>query len=749
MKHFKSCIDSQTLPFSYSDLQSRYENISYSDYLKTVFVTCSLPDKAQEEVIKSLMPHFKKKVSSGSTVRAVLGDKYYSYEFTAGRSGENTENVCYWHEPNGFRDSFYVDKEQQVSRGFLQLIKHLLGAENLFHAFLYVDQELNIVESSLSDIQKRLYPNLFYIKQPSRYLSMVYDKPINLPFTAFQESLSFNRSPFRSYYHRYTPRQTNDAIKCEDHLFNEPPGHQNCYVSIYENMSDNAYLWHTLYYDQQRQQPCWTIFPPESTRVYKEKEILKEENKDIWLLDDFHDVINLRHHNSWSIDCIKTWNDLSKEQTEDYWSFLKNRNVYFFLKKHEVASVKRALLLREICLKFNALITFLDYNKTFFYGHTKYNDHNFDIYSSKYKVSLLGLVNIAQNLHKISNGNKVIEQSISFETKTASQLKKKSGNDTFLIEPLFKKGEIVLLVAQQKVGKSLFALDLSMMLATGGSIENRLRAPTKRKVLYIDAEMPEDEVSRRIEMLSHNYCDFTKYERNLSFRFLKGAGQRLNLLREDDQAIVSKAIKGHKLLVLDNLGRLVPRRGETSEQAWGSFFEWMESITSKGVTVIVVHHENKTGQHRGTGKITDDVGLVISLKKNASNISVEIEDSRFLFAEDCEPFTIHYSPQKGRTLINSQVSDTTTTHEQNDERVLFVSSSEIEDNNLNDLHIEILNLLRSKKRHFVTRNDFVKQGTKNRSPNNISIHLTQLTNRGFIIKHGKAGGTKYSLPSSQ
>lgn len=183
----------------------------------------------------------------------------------------------------------------------------------------------------------------------------------------------------------------------------------------------------------------------------------------------------------------------------------------------------------------------------------------------------------------------------------------------------------------------------------------------------------------------------------------------------------------------------------------GVFFEWMRKIASKGVAILLVHHENKTGQHRGTGKITDDVDLVISLKSidrtstQNNSIKVDIEDSRYLFGDACNPFTLEYGVVE-RTITTNEKPKNAGQQIFPPEKIdskSFVSEEEIEANELDQIHIDILTKLRSGEYKFVTNSTITKDRRYKRG--SVTKAFEHLVAKGLLRKDGKNKGTKYCL----
>ncbi|WP_419784297.1 AAA family ATPase [Maridesulfovibrio sp.] len=224
---------------------------------------------------------------------------------------------------------------------------------------------------------------------------------------------------------------------------------------------------------------------------------------------------------------------------------------------------------------------------------------------------------------------------------------------TYQLARLFEAGELVVVFAPQKTGKSLLVVDMLLTLVGGGNFGDRLEAHEKVFCLLVDAEMPGHKIRERLNNFSTVHPDGVD---SLSIIPLRDSGRCLNLLDAKDQDWLYSRIKecGAKVVALDNLGKLVPANRESKPETWRILEKWLRGLNKEGITTILVHHANKTGDIRGTGKISDDADLVISLSRpdgwdrsKGTAIDFEIVDSRNLYGDDLIPFTVVYSGEGG------------------------------------------------------------------------------------------------------
>ena len=70
------------------------------------------------------------------------------------------------------------------------------------------------------------------------------------------------------------------------------------------------------------------------------------------------------------------------------------------------------------------------------------------------------------------------------------------------------------------------------------------------------------------------------------------------------------------LLVIDSLSTLCPGAGpENDAESWEEMQQWLLALRRRGVSVLLVHHDNRSGGQRGTSKKEDVLSTVIQLTR--------------------------------------------------------------------------------------------------------------------------------------
>lgn len=188
-----------------------------------------------------------------------------------------------------------------------------------------------------------------------------------------------------------------------------------------------------------------------------------------------------------------------------------------------------------------------------------------------------------------------------------------------LIEPFLPSGELAMIAAERGVGKTQVSLALAVAAATGTSAL-RFHAPKPRRVLFIDGEMGGGLMKQRLaEAVSRLPVNAAPPQ---SLIFLTPSmctdGIMPDLATEEGRAAVDVLVEELEpdLIVIDNISTLF-RSGasENDSDSWRAPQQWLVSLKSRGIAVLLVHHLGKNGNQRGTSVREDVLGCSIKLKR--------------------------------------------------------------------------------------------------------------------------------------
>ena len=183
-----------------------------------------------------------------------------------------------------------------------------------------------------------------------------------------------------------------------------------------------------------------------------------------------------------------------------------------------------------------------------------------------------------------------------------------------LLDPILPERSLAMLYAPRGLGKTMLGLSIGLAVASGSQIL-RWSAPERRKVLYIDGEMPLVSLQERIRSISLGMAG-TQIP-NDGFRLLAADGVEsgINLSNEQGQDALEPLLDKVDLLILDNLSTLCPDRSESASDAWTPIQGWLLKLRRRGISVLLIHHAGLNGRQRGTSRREDALDTVIALRR--------------------------------------------------------------------------------------------------------------------------------------
>lgn len=192
---------------------------------------------------------------------------------------------------------------------------------------------------------------------------------------------------------------------------------------------------------------------------------------------------------------------------------------------------------------------------------------------------------------------------------------------------------IAFIYAATGIGKTLFTLNMAYAIAGGGNFL-KYTCPKPRKVLYVDGEMPFNQVHSRLMQISERQGELT-FEDNLCLLTPdKILPHRMPKIDEPEgQHLYKELLLAHnfEVIIFDNLSMLTSI-DENKSNEWKIVQDWLLYLRSLGKTIIIVHHAGKDKNgYRGTSRMLDCVDTAISLQPiNDESIDEEhIEGKKF------------------------------------------------------------------------------------------------------------------------
>jgi putative DNA primase/helicase len=219
----------------------------------------------------------------------------------------------------------------------------------------------------------------------------------------------------------------------------------------------------------------------------------------------------------------------------------------------------------------------------------------------------------------------------------ASELLELTGPpEAFLLEPILAPGSVALIYGPPGVGKSFLALGLALAAAGGGSMLG-WTAPRAHKVLYLDGEMRRATVAERLRLLGPPPPSLQMWLAT------EQAGDLLDLATEEGIVRLMSSWRRIDLVVIDSLSSLAGVTGGDPE-SWSELRRFVAHQQQVGRSVVMVHHANRDGTLRGTGRRVDMADIVMRLRRprdwqpaDGARFELQLEKARALTGTAIEP----------------------------------------------------------------------------------------------------------------
>ena len=208
--------------------------------------------------------------------------------------------------------------------------------------------------------------------------------------------------------------------------------------------------------------------------------------------------------------------------------------------------------------------------------------------------------------------------------------------EDYVLYPVMKAGFYCLIYGGSGVAKTWFALHLAICLSQRiAPFEHwEYRAAAPLNVLYVAGEMRESEYGSRLRKL------LADQDANPHFGLIR---EDLDLTTGEDQERIIMAVKEQKsqVVVLDNLSTLA-RSGHT-EGNFEIILGFIRKLQADGIIVLLVHHENREGGFKGSGKIelVADQSLHLFSAGNGDKIELLVRAEKIRMSSRAEQMAFH------------------------------------------------------------------------------------------------------------
>ncbi len=147
---------------------------------------------------------------------------------------------------------------------------------------------------------------------------------------------------------------------------------------------------------------------------------------------------------------------------------------------------------------------------------------------------------------------------------------------------------------------------------------------TPCKVLFIDEEMGEDWVSRRLCLAIHGELS----DENTQVEFISFAGFKMDDKKDEEELQEIIQENGYKLVIIDALAEIMDG-DENSKQDTLPVFHALKRIAEKtGCAIIVIHHTNWAGAYRGSSSIKGAVDLLVKIDSEEDSEWIDFKSEK-------------------------------------------------------------------------------------------------------------------------
>lgn len=185
------------------------------------------------------------------------------------------------------------------------------------------------------------------------------------------------------------------------------------------------------------------------------------------------------------------------------------------------------------------------------------------------------------------------------------------------IWPGFLSGTVGALVAPGATGKSFWALEAAMAVATTGADLLGIKPSASGPVVYFAAEDPAPVLIRRIHAIGRHLSPDARFSVAENLTLEPVMGRRMDLADDQHLSAVVEYCQGVRLVVFDTLSRF-HSRDENDNGAMSGLISRMEYIAAQtGAAVLYLHHTSKASALQGQGDMQQAARGASALVDNA------------------------------------------------------------------------------------------------------------------------------------
>jgi hypothetical protein len=234
-----------------------------------------------------------------------------------------------------------------------------------------------------------------------------------------------------------------------------------------------------------------------------------------------------------------------------------------------------------------------------------------------------------------------------------------------ILAPWLPTQGLAMVYSARGIGKTHLALGIAYAVASGGGLLG-WAAPSPRKVIYLDGEMPAAAMQRRLAAIVAGFeaePPEPDYLQMLSADII--AGGLPDIGTEAGQVEIDVAIGDAELIIIDNISTLLRTGKENEGESWLPVQGWALNHRRAGRSVLFIHHAGKGGLQRGTSRREDVLDTVITLKRptdytadQGARFEVMLEKARGVHGDDARAFEAGYEERAGAAMwTRTEIAD--------------------------------------------------------------------------------------------
>ncbi len=216
-----------------------------------------------------------------------------------------------------------------------------------------------------------------------------------------------------------------------------------------------------------------------------------------------------------------------------------------------------------------------------------------------------------------------------------------------LLGQFLREGDLGYLFAQRGAGKSWHAMLIANAIAEGCALGEWESGENQRPVFYFDAEMNLPDTQERICKLGISSSSFHLLSNE---RLYNETGEGVNIASPLHQQALSNMLPDGSLFILDNLSTSQRNMQEDKNDSFDLIKDWLLSLRHRHITVVIVHHAGRNGDHMRGGSRREDMAHWIIKLENQDEDGALTYITTFIKCRNCTP---RDAPALRWTLANS------------------------------------------------------------------------------------------------